>query len=82
MCKLQECLKKIVAAIRPIAVRAQRVRRSSTCSSAAIDPWGAPRIHGGLLGVCREPYAELDESQSQRLQVLLHAEAYREIEPS
>jgi hypothetical protein len=34
-----------------------------------------------LLAECLEAYAELDESQKERLQALLHAEAYREIEP-
>jgi uncharacterized protein DUF4351 len=34
-----------------------------------------------LLAECLEAYAELDESQKERLQGLLHAEAYREIEP-
>ena len=27
------------------------------------------------------PYADLDEAQTERLQALLHAEAYREVEP-
>ena len=34
-----------------------------------------------LLAECLEAYAELDESQKERLQALLHAEAYREVEP-
>jgi hypothetical protein len=34
-----------------------------------------------LLAECLETYAELDDSQKERLQALLHAEAYREIEP-
>ena len=34
-----------------------------------------------LLAECLEAYAELDESQNERLQALLHAEAYREVEP-
>ena len=34
-----------------------------------------------LLAECLEAYAELDESQKERLQALLHTEAYREVEP-
>jgi hypothetical protein len=34
-----------------------------------------------LLAECLEAYAELDESEKQRLQALLHTEAYREVEP-
>ncbi len=34
-----------------------------------------------LLVECLEAYAELDEAQKERLQALLHAEAYREVEP-
>jgi hypothetical protein len=34
-----------------------------------------------LLAECLEAYAELDEAQKERLQALLHAEAYREVEP-
>ena len=34
-----------------------------------------------LLAERLEAYAELDESQKERLQALLHAEAYREVEP-
>jgi Domain of unknown function (DUF4351) len=34
-----------------------------------------------LLAECLEAYAELDESQKERLQALLHAEAYHEVEP-
>ena len=34
-----------------------------------------------LLAECLEAYAELDESQNERLQALLHAEAYCEVEP-
>ena len=34
-----------------------------------------------LLAECLEAYAELDESQNERLQALLHTEAYREVEP-
>ena len=34
-----------------------------------------------LLAECLEAYAELDESQKERVQALLHAEAYREVEP-
>jgi hypothetical protein len=34
-----------------------------------------------LLAECLEAYADLDESQKERVQELLHAEAYREVEP-
>jgi len=34
-----------------------------------------------LLAECLEAYAELDEAQKERLQTLLHAEAYQEVEP-
>ena len=34
-----------------------------------------------LLAECLEAYAELDEAQKERLQALLHTEAYREVEP-
>ena len=34
-----------------------------------------------LLAECLEAYAELDESEKERVQALLHAEAYREVEP-
>ena len=34
-----------------------------------------------LLAECLEAYAELDEAQEERLQALLHAEAYHEVEP-
>jgi hypothetical protein len=34
-----------------------------------------------LLAECLEAYAELDEAQKERVQALLHTEAYREIEP-
>jgi hypothetical protein len=34
-----------------------------------------------LLAECLEAYADLDEAQKGRLQALLHAEAYREVEP-
>ncbi len=34
-----------------------------------------------LLAECLEAYAELDESQKERVQALLHAETYREVEP-
>ncbi len=34
-----------------------------------------------LLAECLEAYAELDDTQNQRLQALLHTEAYREVEP-
>ena len=34
-----------------------------------------------LLTECLEPYAELDEAQNERLQALLHTEAYQEVEP-
>ncbi len=34
-----------------------------------------------LLAECLEAYAELDESQKERVQALLHDEAYREVEP-
>jgi hypothetical protein len=34
-----------------------------------------------LLAECLEAYAELDEAQKERLQALLHAEAYQEVEP-
>jgi hypothetical protein len=34
-----------------------------------------------LLAECLEAYAELDEDQKDRVQALLHTEAYREVEP-
>ena len=34
-----------------------------------------------LLAECLEAYAELDEAERERLQALLHTEAYREVEP-
>ena len=34
-----------------------------------------------LLVECLEAYAELDEAQKERLQALLHTEAYQEVEP-
>jgi hypothetical protein len=34
-----------------------------------------------LLAECLEAYAELDEDQKERVQALLHTEAYREVEP-
>jgi hypothetical protein len=34
-----------------------------------------------LLAECLEAYAELDEAQKERVQALLHTEAYREVEP-
>jgi hypothetical protein len=34
-----------------------------------------------LLAECLEAYAELDEVQKERLQALLHTEAYKEVEP-
>ena len=34
-----------------------------------------------LLVECLEAYAELDEAQKERLQALLHTEAYHEVEP-
>jgi hypothetical protein len=34
-----------------------------------------------LLAECLEAYAELDEAQNERLQALLHTEAYQEVEP-
>jgi flagellar biosynthesis/type III secretory pathway protein FliH len=34
-----------------------------------------------LLAECLEAYAELDEAQKDRVEELLHTEAYREIEP-
>ena len=34
-----------------------------------------------LLAECLEAYAELDEAQRERLQALLHTEAYHEVEP-
>ena len=34
-----------------------------------------------LLAECLEAYAELDEAQKERVQALLQAEAYREVEP-
>ena len=34
-----------------------------------------------LLVECLEAYAELDEAQKERLQALLHTEAYPEVEP-
>jgi hypothetical protein len=34
-----------------------------------------------LLAECLEAYAELDETQKERLQALLHSEAYHEVEP-
>ena len=34
-----------------------------------------------LLAECLEAYAELDEDQKERVQALLHSEAYREVEP-
>ena len=34
-----------------------------------------------LLAECFEAYAELDEAQKERVQELLHTEAYREVEP-
>jgi hypothetical protein len=34
-----------------------------------------------LLAECLEAYADLDEAQKERLHALLHAEAYREVEP-
>jgi hypothetical protein len=34
-----------------------------------------------LLAECLEAYAELDEAQTERLQALLHAGAYHEVEP-
>jgi hypothetical protein len=34
-----------------------------------------------LLAECLEAYAELDEAQKERLQALLHTEAYQEVEP-
>ena len=34
-----------------------------------------------LLAECLEAYAELDEAQKERLQALLHTEAYHEVEP-
>jgi hypothetical protein len=34
-----------------------------------------------LLAECLESYAELDETQKERLQALLHTEAYQEVEP-
>jgi hypothetical protein len=34
-----------------------------------------------LLAECLQAYAELDEPQNERLQALLHAEAYREVQP-
>jgi hypothetical protein len=34
-----------------------------------------------LLAECLEAYADLDEAEKERLQALLHAEAYREVEP-
>ncbi len=34
-----------------------------------------------LLAECLEAYADLDEAQKERVQALLHTEAYREVEP-
>jgi hypothetical protein len=34
-----------------------------------------------LLAECLEAYAELDEAQKERLQAILHTEAYQEVEP-
>ena len=34
-----------------------------------------------LLAECLEAYSDLDEAEKERLQVLLHAEPYREVEP-
>ncbi len=34
-----------------------------------------------LLAECLEAYAELDEAQKERVQALLHSEAYPEVEP-
>ncbi len=34
-----------------------------------------------LLAECLEAYSELDEAQKERLQALLHSEAYQEVEP-
>ena len=34
-----------------------------------------------LLAECLEAYAELDEDQKDRVQALLHTEAYREVDP-
>ena len=34
-----------------------------------------------LLAECLEAYADLDESQKEQVQALLHSEAYREVEP-
>jgi hypothetical protein len=34
-----------------------------------------------LLAECLEAYAELDEAQTERLQALLHTQAYDEVEP-
>jgi hypothetical protein len=34
-----------------------------------------------LLAECLEAYADLDEDQKERVQALLHTEAYREVEP-
>jgi len=34
-----------------------------------------------LLVECLEAYAELDEAQKERLQALIHTEAYQEVEP-
>ena len=63
-------------------------RGSSSWTLTGLYVDGLKRIAGSgendyrqfLLAECLEAYAELDESQNERLQALLHAEAYREIE--
>ena len=72
-----------------VGVALSALMRNPADRKAELYAEGLKRIAGSgendyrrfLLAECLEAYAELDESQKERLQGLLHTESYREIEP-
>ncbi len=72
-----------------LGVALSALMRLPTDRRAELYAEGLKRIAGSgendyrrfLLAECLEAYADLDESQKERLQALLHAETYQEVEP-
>jgi hypothetical protein len=72
-----------------LGVALSALMRQSADRRAELYAEGLKRIAGSgenefrrmLLAECLEAYAELDETQKERVQALLHTEAYQEVEP-
>ena len=87
--RLKVLLKQYATGENLLGVALSALMRQPAERRAELYAKGLKRIAGSgendyrrfLLAECFEAYAELDEAQKERVQALLHTEAYREVEP-